>query len=73
MDGMVDVTSLGVTFERGARLNGLARMLTVIQLGRELLREIELGAVSPAVGVGLIPTLNEARRRVEDIGALQVA
>ena len=73
VNGMVEEATLGMAVERGARTDDLARTLTAIQLGRDLLREIELGAESPSVSARLVTILGEARRRAERLGALPIA
>ena len=73
MNGTAGVASLGVAVGRGARADAVARTLTVIQLGRELLHEIETGTAAVFSRDGLIHALYEAGCRAENFGAVQAA
>ena len=73
MNGTAGVASLSVAVGRGARADAVARTLTVIQLGRELLHEIEWGATRSGDPAGLVRVLDEARDRADDLGVLAAA
>ena len=69
MDGLLGRTPVGP----GAHAEEVARTLTVIHLGRDLLRAIELGTAPPTIGRALIHTLTAATHRADDLGVLQLA
>jgi hypothetical protein len=73
VDGLTGVVSLGAAVGRGARADEVARTLTTMRLGRDLLRAIERGAAPPSIARGVIRTLAAAQRRAEQLGATHVA
>ena len=69
MDGLVGMAALG----RGLHTDELARTLTVVQLGRDLLHEIETGTSGPVNAAGLFRVLDAARHRADDLDVLAAA
>ena len=73
VNGMAGVASLGMAVGRGLQADAVARTLTVVQLGRDLLHEIEAGTAGPVNPARLFRVLDAARDRADDLGVLAAA